>query len=95
MSFCVYIMASHKHGTLYVGVTNNLIRRVYEHREGLIEGFTKRYGVKLLVYFEIHDSIEAAIHREKRMKQWRREQKINLIEKSNPHWQDLWSDITS
>lgn len=63
-------MASHKHGTLYVGVTNDLVRRVYEHREGLIEGFTKRYGVKLLVYFEIHDNIEAAIHREKRLKQW-------------------------
>jgi len=95
MSFFVYIMASHKHGTLYVGVTNDLVRRVYEHREGLIEGFTKRYEVKLLVYFEIHDSVEAAIHREKRMKQWLREQKIKLIEKLNPRWRDLWPDITS
>ncbi|MBX3482491.1 MAG: GIY-YIG nuclease family protein [Phenylobacterium sp.] len=86
----VYIMASRKHGTLYIGVTGELLRRVHEHREGLIGGFTKRYGVKRLVWFEPHDGIEAAIRREKSLKKYRREWKINLIERENPDWIDLF-----
>jgi putative endonuclease len=86
----VYIMASGKHGTLYIGVTSDLLGRVSQHREGLIEGFTKRYGVKRLVWFELHDRIETAIHREKRLKKYRREWKVNLIEQDNPDWDDLF-----
>ena len=93
MSFYVYILASRRNGTLYVGVTNDLIRRVYEHREGLAEGFTKRHGVKTLVYFEIFEGIEQAIQREKTMKHWTRDWKRNQIERDNPTWRDLWEDI--
>jgi putative endonuclease len=89
----VYILASRPYGTLYVGVTNDLVRRVHEHRKGLAEGFTKRYGVKCLVYYEAFDSIEAAIHREKSLKRWARDWKIELIERDNPQWLDLWSGI--
>ena len=92
MTCWVYILASKPGGTLYVGVTNNLIRRVYEHREGLAESFTKRYGVKML-YFEQHDSIEAALQREKNIKHWSREWKIDLIAASNPDWRDLYDEI--
>ena len=93
-SYCVYILASRRNGTLYVGVTNDLIRRVYEHREGLVAGFTKRYGVKLLVYVEYHSDIRIAIEREKRMKRWRRQWKLELIEAENPQWRDLWIELT-
>ena len=93
MTYWVYILASKPGGTLYVGVTNNLIRRVYEHREGLAEGFSKRYGVKMLVYFEPHESIEAAIQREKNIKHWPRVWKIDLIEAANPEWRDLYDDL--
>ena len=86
----VYIMASRKHGTLYIGVTSDLHMRVAQHREGIYDGFTKRYGVKRLVWFEPHDGIEAAIHREKRLKKYKREWKINLIEADNPDWDDLY-----
>ena len=89
----VYIMASRKHGTLYVGVTNNLIRRVYEHREGLAESFTKRYGVKMLVHVEAFDWIEEAIRREKALKKWPRHWKLALIERENPEWRDLYADL--
>ncbi len=89
-NYFVYILASKKNGTLYIGVTNNLIRRVYEHKEGLIEGFTKKYNVKKLVYYEIHNDIRNAIQREKQMKKWYREWKIDLIEKENPNWDDLY-----
>ncbi|WP_407120501.1 GIY-YIG nuclease family protein [Bradyrhizobium sp. STM 3561] len=89
----MYILASKPGGTLYIGVTNNLVRRVYEHREGLADGFTKRYGVKASVYFEAHDTITAALQREKNMKHWSREWKIDLIVKSNPTWQDLYDEI--
>ena len=89
----VYILASKKNGTLYVGVTNNLLRRMYEHKEGLIDGFTKRYGIKLLVYYEIHPDITQAIMREKAIKKWLRKWKINLIEKTNPNWKDLYETI--
>ena len=90
MGYYVYILASRPHGTLYVGVTNDLIRRVYEHREGLVDGFTKTHGVKRLVYFERFDQIEPAIQREKTIKHWSRAWKVNLIERSNPQWIDLW-----
>ena len=93
MSFWVYILASKRGGTLYVGVTNDLVRRVYEHRNELVPGFTKRYGVKQLVYFEQHDTAYAAIQREKNIKHWSREWKIDLIVASNPEWRDLYDDI--
>jgi putative endonuclease len=93
MTYWVYILASKPGGTLYVGVTNDLIRRVYEHREGLAESFTKRYGVKLLVYFESHQTINAAIQREKNIKHWSREWKIDLIVKANLDWRDLYDEI--
>ena len=79
MSYWVYILASRPGGTLYIGVTNNLVRRVFEHRESLVPGFTKRYGIKMLVYYEVHDTAVAAIQREKNMKHWPREWKIDLI----------------
>lgn len=83
-------MASRKHGTLYIGVTSALLSRVSQHREGTRDGFTKQYGVRRLVWFELHDGIEAAIHREKRLKKFKREWKINLIERDNPNWDDLF-----
>ena len=85
-----YIMASRKHGTLYIGVPSDLLNRVAQHREGEIEGFTKRYGVKRLVWFELHDSIVTAIQRETSLKRYKREWKINLIEQDNPDWDDLF-----
>ena len=86
----VYMMASRKYGTLYIGVTSGLLNRVVQHREGVMDGFTKQYGVKRLVWYETHDSIEVAIHREKRLKKYKREWKINLIERDNPNWDDLF-----
>ena len=86
----VYIMASRRHGTLYTGVTSTLPKRVYQHREGLIPGFTKKYGVKRLVWYEPHESMTAAIQREKTIKKYKREWKINLIERDNPNWDDLF-----
>jgi len=91
--YYVYILASKIGGTLYIGVTNDLIRRVYEHREKLATGFTKKYGVACLVYFEQHSDIDAAIQREKRLKKWNRAWKIQLIEESNPNWMDLYPGI--
>ena len=90
-SFWVYILASRPRGTLYVGITNDLIRRVYEHRE--VEGFTKRYGVKMLVYYEQHATAIAATQREKNIKHWPRKWKIDLICSMNPDWRDLWKNI--
>ena len=86
----VYIMASGQHGTLYIGVTSDLIQRVHEHREGLTPGFTSRYGVKRLVWYEPWDSIVEAIQREKSLKKYKREWKVNLIERENPQWMDLY-----
>jgi putative endonuclease len=91
--YFVYIVASGKQGTLYTGVTNNLIRRIYEHKEGLVDGFTKKYRVHRLVYFERHIDIREALLREKVIKKWRREWKFNLIERDNPHWVDLYLEI--
>jgi len=89
----VYIMASRRNGTLYVGVTSDLVKRGFEHRDGLIDGFTKRHGVHSLVYFEMHGSMEAAITREKQLKKWNRRWKLELIEAGNPGWRDLWPDL--
>ena len=89
----VYILASQRNGTLYIGVTSNLVQRVYQHREILADGFSKQYGVKMLVWFEQHDTMESAIARERAMKKWHRQWKINLIETQNPEWRDLWDDI--
>jgi putative endonuclease len=87
--YYVYIMASQRNGTLYIGVTNDIIRRVAEHKQGLIEGFTKEYHVHLLVHLEWFGDIRDAIKREKQLKKWNRQWKIELIEKNNPHWIDL------
>lgn len=93
MSGFFYIMASRKNGTLYAGVTNDIARRGWEHRAGVLSGFTSRYGVKMLVHFEEFADITEAIRREKAVKHWVRRWKIELIEASNPHWRDLWPDI--
>ncbi len=92
-TYYVYILASQRNGTLYVGVTNDLVRRVGEHRDGLVEGFTRRYGVKMLVHYEVFGEIAVAIDREKRLKRWRRRWKLDLIEAHNPTWKDLWPGL--
>ena len=92
---CVYILASGQNGTLYVGVTSDLIGRVYQHRQKLISGFTARYGVDQLVWYEVHEQMESAILREKRLKNWPRAAKKRLIELGNPAWRDLWPDLVS
>ena len=89
----VYIMANRKNGTIYVGVTSNLLDRVNTHRQGLIDGFTKKYNCKYLVYYEVFDSITQAIAREKQLKEFKRLWKIRLIEKNNPDWRDLYPDF--
>jgi len=93
--YFVYILASKKHGTLYIGVTSDLVKRVYEHKNKLAEGFTKKYNVSQLVHFECCDDVNAAIQREKQLKEWRRDWKIDLIEKENPDWVDLYATITA
>ncbi|HEX4112171.1 MAG TPA: GIY-YIG nuclease family protein [Stellaceae bacterium] len=90
---CVYILASRRNGTLYVGVTTDLARRVSEHRVDAVPGFTQRYGVHMLVYAEFHDAIENAITREKQIKRWKRAWKLELIEQDNPQWRDLYDDL--
>jgi len=90
---CVYILASKRNGTLYAGVTSNLIQRVWQHKEGVVEGFTQKYGVKLLVWYELHATMESAIAREKQIKAGNRNKKIQLIEAMNPEWRDLYADI--
>ncbi|HNB28595.1 MAG TPA: GIY-YIG nuclease family protein [Alphaproteobacteria bacterium] len=94
MSYWLYIMASKPFGTLYVGMTNDLVRRAYEHREGLAEGFSKQHGVKALVYYEEHATALAAIQREKNIKHWPRAWKVDLVRKMNPEWRDLFEDIS-
>ncbi|HZY10975.1 MAG TPA: GIY-YIG nuclease family protein [Bacteroidota bacterium] len=88
-TFFVYILASKRNGTLYIGITNNLERRMYEHRNNLVSGFTKRYNVHMLVYYEVFEDPSAAIQREKQLKWWKRSWKLELIEKHNPNWIDL------
>lgn len=89
----VYITASNRNGTLYIGVTSDLIQRIYQHKQGNIKGFTKKYGVSRLVYFEEHPNLESGINREKQLKNWNRSWKISLIEKDNLHWEDLYDKI--
>ena len=93
MQPAVYILASHRKGTLYIGVTSDLIKRIWAHRNDQVEGFTKRYGVHQLVWYELHDSMESALQREKRLKEWKRVWKLELIERTNPDWQDLYKTI--
>ena len=90
--YFVYILSSHTK-TLYIGVTNDLVRRIWEHREGLVDGFTKKYDVKRLVYYEVTNEIEVAISREKQLKNWRREKKEILIRRMNPAWEDLYDTL--
>ena len=90
---CVYLLASHRNGTLYVGVTSNLAKRVWEHKNHVVEGFTKRYDVDRLVWYEVHEIMESAIQREKAIKEWKRAWKIELIEKDNPDWEELYDSI--
>jgi putative endonuclease len=89
----VYILASKRNGTLYTGITSNLTQRVWQHKNNIIEGFTKKYNVKTLVFYEVHDNVESAIAREKRIKKWRRAWKLKLIEEMNPQWKDLYEEI--
>ena len=91
--FAVYILASDRNGTLYIGVTSDLPKRAWQHREGVADGFSKEYGVKNLVWFEIHDNAESAITREKQLKKWNRLWKLRLIEERNPQWRDLFDEI--
>lgn len=93
MQPCVYILASHRNGTLYVGVTSDLVKRVWEHKSDLVESFSKRYCIHSLVWFEQHETMESAISREKRIKDWKRAWKLELIENSNPEWEDLYQEI--
>jgi putative endonuclease len=93
MQPAVYIVCDSRHGTLYTGVTSDLARRIWAHRSGIAEGFTKRYGLKLLVWYEVHTTMESAIVREKRIKAWKRAWKITLIERMNPTWRDLYEDL--
>ena len=91
---CVYIMASKRNGTLYTGVTSNLTQRIWRHKNNQIEGFTKRYRIHTLVWYEVHETMISAITREKKIKNWKRAWKLALIEKTNPEWRDLYTDIT-
>ncbi|MDI3469436.1 MAG: Excinuclease ABC, C subunit-like [Pseudolabrys sp.] len=93
-AYFVYVLTNKPRGTLYVGITNDLVRRVHEHREGVAAGFTKRYGLKQLVYFEKYDEPRLAIQREKNIKHWTRAWKLDLVNGANPQWRDLYSDIT-
>ena len=90
---CVYILASARNGTLYTGVTSDLLKRAWEHKSDLVEGFTKRYAVHVLVWFELHEDMLAAIRREKTIKGWKRRWKIELIETMNPEWRDLYAEL--
>ena len=93
MSYYVYLLASRRNGTLYIGITNDLVRRVWEHKNDVVEGFTKKYQVHQLVWFEQADDVVAAIAREKQLKRWNREWKLRLIEASNPEWNDLYDEL--
>ena len=93
MQPCVYILASERNGTLYIGVTSDLVKRIWEHKSDFVEGFTKQHQVHTLVWYEMHGNMESAITREKQLKEWKRQWKIELIEKSNPYWNDLYPTI--
>jgi putative endonuclease len=89
----VYILASKRNGTLYIGVTSDLLKRTWQHREHIVDGFTKKYEVSILVWYELHETMDSAILREKQLKKWNRQWKVRLIEESNPYWNDLWAQI--
>jgi putative endonuclease len=89
----VYILASQRNGTVYIGVTSDLVKRIWEHKNNMVEGFTKRYGIHQLVWYELHERMESAIEREKRLKEWKRKWKLELIEHKNPNWEDLYHTI--
>ena len=93
MKYCVYILASKRNGTLYIGYTDNLLRRVYEHKNNLVKGFTEKYKVHTLVYYECSDSVISVMEREKQLKNWRRQWKINLINEHNQQWRDLYDEL--
>ena len=95
MMFFVYILANRRNGTLYVGMTDDLVKRVWTHKEEILPGFTKDYGVKLLVWYEVHGSRESAFIRERQIKKWNRAWKLELIEKTNPNWRDLYEEIAN
>jgi putative endonuclease len=95
VAFYVYILATERNGTLYVGMTDDLVKRVWQHRNNLRKGFTQRYGVKNLVWHETHESRETAFVRERLIKKWNRAWKLDMIEKTNPQWRDLWDEINS
>lgn len=90
---CVYLLASKRNGTLYVGVTSDLVKRVWEHKNHAVDGFTKRYEIDQLVWYEVHETMESAIQREKAIKEWQRAWKLKLIEENNPDWKDLYDTI--
>ena len=90
---CIYILANRKNGTLYIGVTSNLIQRIWQHKNKLVKGFTEKYNVTRLVYFEQHQDVLEAIKREKQLKKWSRQWKIDLIEEQNPEWEDFWDSL--
>jgi len=92
-TYYVYILASRRNGTLYIGITNDLVRRVYEHKNDLVPGFTSKYGVHQLVYYECFEEVDQAIEREKCLKKWKRKWKLELIEKVNPEWKDLYDEL--
>ena len=92
-NYYVYILRSKRNGTLYTGVTSDIVKRVYEHKQNVVEGFTKKYNIHMLVWYEIHDSAESAINKEKQIKKWKRTWKLKLIEKDNPEWIDLYESI--
>ena len=94
MSFWVYILASRRNGTLYIGMTDDLVRRAWENRTGAVRGFTRQYGIKMLVWFEQHETRESALQRERRLKKWNRAWKLQLIERFNPSWKDLADELT-
>lgn len=93
--FYVYMLASDRNGTIYTGMTSDLLKRIWEHKEGFVKGFTKEYGAHKLVWYELHESAESAITREKRIKKWNRDWKIRLIEETNPYWNDLYLNLTA
>lgn len=95
MQYYVYMLASQRNGTLYIGVTRDLVRRTWEHREDAVAGFTSKYKVHMLAWYEMHESIDAAIEREKQIKKWNRSWKLRLIEQKNPLWNDLYLDFTA
>ena len=92
--FYIYILASKRNGTLYIGVTSNIVQRLWQHKNNVVKGFTKKYSVKILVYYEVHANAESAIIREKQLKKWRRKWKLRLIEEKIPHWNDLYNEIS-